>query len=106
MFPILIYDDKRKIIAAIHAGWKGAYKDIINKVIKFMIKKGCELNNMTAAIGPSISLKNYEVKEDFKKKFIKKNKKNLMFFKINKKKLYFDLTSYIYTSLKKNGLKI
>ena len=103
--PILIYDDKRKIIAAIHAGWKGAYKDIINKVIKFMIKKGCELNDMTAAIGPSISLKNYEVKEDFKKKFIKKNKKNLMFFKINKKKLYFDLTSYIYTSLKKNGIK-
>ena len=103
--PILIYDDKKKIIAAIHAGWKGAYKDIVNKVIKFMIKKGCELSDMTAAIGPSISLKNYEVKEDFKKKFIKKNKKNLMFFKINKKKLYFDLTSYIYTSLKKNGIK-
>ena len=103
--PILIYDDKKKIIAAIHAGWKGAYKDIVNKVIKFMLKKGCELNNMTAAIGPSISLKNYEVKEDFKKKFIKKDKKNLMFFKINKKKLYFDLTSYIYTSLKKNGIK-
>ena len=103
--PILIYDDKREIIAAIHAGWKGAYKDIVNKVIKFMIKKGCELNDMTAAIGPSISLKNYEVKEDFKKKFIKKDKKNLMFFKINRKKLYFDLTCYIYTSLKKNGVK-
>ena len=103
--PILIYDDKKKIIAAIHAGWKGAYKNIINKVIKFMIKKGCELNNMTAAIGPSISLKNYEVKEDFKKKFIKKDKKNLIFFKINKEKLYFDLTSYIYTSLKKNDIK-
>ena len=103
--PILIYDDKREIIAAIHAGWKGAYKDIINKVIKFMIKKGCKLNNITAAIGPSISIKNYEVKEDLKKKFIKKDKKNLMFFKINKKKLYFDLISYIYTSLKKNGIK-
>ena len=103
--PILIYDNKRKIIAAIHAGWKGAYKGIINKVIKFMIKKGCELNDMTAAIGPSISLKNYEVKEDFKKKFIKKDKKNLIFFKIKKKKLYFDLTSYIYTSLKKNGIQ-
>ena len=103
--PILIYDGKKKIIAAIHAGWKGAYKDIVNKVIKFMIKKGCELSDMTAAIGPSISQKNYEVKEDFKKKFIKKNKKNLMFFKINKKKLYFDLTSYIYASLKKNGIK-
>ena len=103
--PILIYDDKKKIIAAIHAGWKGVYKDIVNKVIKFMIKKGCELSDMTAAIGPSISLKNYEVKEDFKKKFIKKNKKNLIFFKINKQKLYFDLTGYIYASLKKNGIK-
>ena len=34
---------------------------------------------MTAVIGPSISIKNYEVKEDFKKKFIKKDKKNLFF---------------------------
>ena len=70
--PILICDDKRKMIAAIHAGWKGAYKGIITKVIKFMIKKGCKFQNITAAIGPSISVKNYEVKEDFKKKFIKK----------------------------------
>ena len=103
--PILIYDDKRKIIAAIHAGWKGAYKDIINKVIKFMIKKGCELNDMTAAIGPSISLKNYEVKEDFKKKFIKKDKKNSLFFRDGKKKLYFDLTKFIHSSLKVINIK-
>ena len=98
--PILIYDSKMKMVAAIHAGWKGAIKGIINKVIKFMIKKGCELKNMTAVIGPSISLKNYEVKEDFKNKFIKRNKKNSIFFKNKKKKLYFDLTGYIYSSLK------
>ena len=49
--PILLYDKKMKIIAAIHAGWKGAYKGIIDKVIKFMIKKGCELKNMIAVIG-------------------------------------------------------
>jgi copper oxidase (laccase) domain-containing protein len=48
--PILIYDKKMKIVAAIHAGWKGAYKGIINKVIKFMVKKGCELKNMIAAM--------------------------------------------------------
>ena len=38
--PILICDERIKLIAAIHAGWKGAYKDIIGKVIQFMIKKG------------------------------------------------------------------
>ena len=29
--PILIYDEKEKMIAAIHAGWKGAFKGIIKK---------------------------------------------------------------------------
>ena len=103
--PILIYDKKKKIIAAIHAGWKGAYKGITTKVIRFMIKKGCELKNMIAVIGPSISLKNYEVKEDFKRKFIKKNKENYIFFKLNKNKLYFDLTGYIESSIKNSKIK-
>jgi polyphenol oxidase len=103
--PILICDKKQKIVAAIHAGWKGAYKGIVDNVIKFMIKKGCELDNMSAVIGPSISAKNYEVKEEFKIKFIKKDKKNIKYFKINKKKLYFDLTKYIYSSLLRNKIK-
>ncbi len=72
--PILICDKKIKLVAAIHAGWKGAYKDIVSKVIQFMIKNGSNPKNITAAIGPAISAKNYEVKEDFKRKFIKKNK--------------------------------
>ena len=97
--PILICDNKKKIISAIHAGWKGAYKGIIDKVIKFMIKKGCKLKNITAAIGPSIAVKNYEVKDDFKKKMIKKDKKNLKYFKVNNNKLYFNLTKYVHSLL-------
>ena len=103
--PILIYDDKIKMVAAIHAGWRGAFKGIINKVVNFMIKKGCKTENMTAVIGPSISSKNYEVKEDFKKKFIKKDKKNSLFFRSGKKKLYFDLTKFIHSSLKVINIK-
>ena len=40
--PLLLYDNKRNIIAAIHAGWKGAFKNIVTKVINFMIQKGCK----------------------------------------------------------------
>ena len=98
--PILIYDSKIKIAAAIHAGWKGAYKDIVEKVVKFMIKKGCLQKNITAAIGPCISSNNYEVKEDFIKKFIKKNRKNVIFFKKNKDRNYFSLNKYIHFQLK------
>ena len=68
------------MIAAIHAGWKSAYKDIIKKVVKFMINKGCSPTNITAAVGPCISVNNYQIKEDFIKKFIKKDKKNIVFF--------------------------
>ena len=103
--PILICDKRKNLIAAIHAGWKGAYKDIISKVINFLIKKGSNPRNITAAIGPSISFKNYEVKQDFKRKFIKKDKKNNKFFKIKYKKLYFDLPSYVKSCLLKNKIK-
>ena len=103
--PILIYDNKINMIAAIHAGWKGAFKGIIDKVINFMVKKGCKLKNITAVIGPSISVKNYEVREDFRQKFIKKDKNNNKFFKINKQKLYFDLTKYIRSSLQAHNIK-
>jgi YfiH family protein len=93
------------MIAAIHAGWKGAYKGIIQSVINFMIKKGCSSNNITAVIGPCISVNNYEVKEDFIKKFIKKDKKNVLFFKKTKDKNYFSLGKYIHHQLKALDIK-
>ena len=98
--PILICDKKKNIIAAIHAGWKGAYKGIIKKVVKFLIKKGCKLKDITAAIGPCIAVKNYEVKKDFIKLFIKKDQKNKIFFKKIKNKNFFNLNKYIYSQLK------
>jgi YfiH family protein len=103
--PILIYDKNRGMIAAIHAGWKGAYKNIIKKVVKFMIKKGCSSKDIIAAIGPCISSSNYEIKEDFKKKFIDKDKNNIIFFKKTKNKNYFNLNKYIYFQLESLNIK-
>ncbi len=102
--PLLLFDKKRKMIAAIHAGWSGAFKGIINKVIKFMLKKGCNKNDITVAIGPSIAQKSYNVKIDFKNKFIKKHKKNKIFFKNSNKLIYFDLPNYVKSQLKFNKI--
>ena len=103
--PILIYDKNLKIISAIHAGWKGVYKEIIKKVVKFLIKKGSNTKNLVAVIGPSISEKSYEVQKDFKDKFLKKDKQSKFFFKIRKNKTYFCLNKYVYYHLKKLGIK-
>ena len=103
--PVLIYDKNLKIISAIHAGWKGVYKEIIKKVVKFLIKKGSNTKNLVAVIGPSISEKSYEVQKDLKGKFFKKDKQSKFFFKIRKNKTYFGLNKYVYYHLKKLGIK-
>ena len=98
--PLLVYDKKKNMVAAIHAGWKGAYKEIIKRVIMFMIKKGCKKQNIIVAIGPCIKQKSYVVREDFRIKFIKKNKKNKIFFKKKKDAIYFDLSNFVKSQLK------
>ena len=98
--PLLIYGKRKNMIAAIHVGWKGAFKGIIKKVINFMLKNGCKKDDIIAALGPCIKQNNYNVKEDFQKKFIKKDKKNKIFFKKKKNMIYFDLPNFVISQLK------
>ena len=97
--PLLISDNKKND-RVIHAGWKGAYKGIIKKDIDLLVKKGCNKKDITIAIGPSIAQKNYEVKRDFINKFIKRHKKNKIFFINKNNHIYFDLPNYVKSQLK------
>ena len=103
--PILILDEKKKIIAAIHAGWRGAYKNIVIKVLNKLINLGSNKKDIIAVIGPSIGQKNYQVGKKFKEKFLNKSMKNLTFFKSKQKKIYFDLGKFIYFQLISFGIK-
>ena len=102
--PILILDLKKKIIGAVHAGWKGAYKNIVIKVLKKLIQTGSNKSDIITVIGPCISQKNYEVGREFKDKFLRKNKKNSIFFKLKKNKIYFDLVRFIKSQLISFGI--
>ena len=102
--PILILDTKKKIIAAVHAGWKGAYNNIVIKVLKKLTSLGSKKKNIIAVIGPCIAQHNYEVGREFRNKFISKNKNNLIFFNFKKKKIFFDLSKYIYNQLFSFGI--
>ena len=63
--PILLYDKELQIIAAIHAGWKGIVSGIIaNTVTKMREVYNTNSSHIVAAIGPSISQKNYEVGDE------------------------------------------
>ena len=103
--PIFVYDSKLKIISAIHSGWKGSLKGITEKVLDFLIRNGSKKSNLKVVIGPCIAQSKYEVKIDFYNKFIKNNKNNKIFFKINKKKIYFNLPKFISYQIKKKGVR-
>ena len=63
--PILLYDTKNRVGAAIHAGWRGTVSKIAAKTIVMMQEKFSTMpENILAGIGPSICREAYEVGED------------------------------------------
>lgn len=63
--PILLFDPTNNVVSAIHAGWRGTVKKIIEVAIqKMIINYNCSPKNILAAIGPSISPEIYEIGND------------------------------------------
>jgi YfiH family protein len=68
--PVLLFDPKKKVVAAIHAGWRGTVQEITALTIKMMISEaGCDPLDIFAGIGPSISPAVYEVGKEVWKQF-------------------------------------
>jgi YfiH family protein len=84
--PILL--SSHNAVAAVHAGWRGAYNGIIQNTVDIMKQFG--VLDIEAYIGPSIRQEHYEVDEKFYKKFISQSEENKRFFN----NLHFDLPGY------------
>jgi polyphenol oxidase len=68
--PVFIVDRAKKIIAAVHAGWKSTALEITSKVVHlFLDKYGSYPRDILAAIGPSIGLCCFEVNEEAAESF-------------------------------------
>jgi len=68
--PVLLFDPRRKVIAAIHAGWRGTAQNIVLVAIQKLVESfGSDPADLIAGIGPSISPDVYEVREDVHSQF-------------------------------------
>ncbi len=104
--PIIIYDAKNEVVGCIHAGWKGAFSDIIKNTISEMNKFG-HSKKIYASVGPCIGKKSYEVDKNFYKKFINKSQKNKVYFSNkNKKKKLFNLRKFVTDKLLRLNIKV
>ncbi len=65
--PILLCDNGAGVIAAVHAGWRGSVENIVGKTVEKMCYLGASPEDIKAAIGPHISMANYEVGEEVAK---------------------------------------
>lgn len=72
--PVLIYDNQNKVIAAVHAGWRGTCSRIVEKTIQQMkLAFGTKSENVYASIGVSISPDVYNVGQELIEEFRKSN---------------------------------
>ena len=63
--PVLLVDPKRRAVAAVHSGWRGALARIVEKAVGEMRRVyGSEPRNVLAVLGPSIRACCYEVGEE------------------------------------------
>ncbi|MDE6259339.1 MAG: peptidoglycan editing factor PgeF [Oscillospiraceae bacterium] len=63
--PILFYDPVRRVIAAVHAGWRGTAAGIASTAVERMVDVyGCCPGDILAAIGPGIGPDCFETHED------------------------------------------
>lgn len=66
---LLFSDSASGIIAAVHAGWRGAVSGIVPNTLKKMKEEGSDIQNLIAYISPCISLKNFEIGEEVANRF-------------------------------------
>jgi len=97
--PILIYNEKRDVTAAIHAGWQGTKAMLVTKVLKFMESNfKSQAKDLYVFIGPCISAKNYEVDADvalyFDEKYREKDSSTGKYHLDIKKHNFDQLTAY------------
>ncbi len=64
--PVLLADAERRIVAAAHAGWRGALAGVLEATVAAMTARGARPSAIAAAIGPAIGPDSYEVGPDLR----------------------------------------
>jgi polyphenol oxidase len=105
--PILLADAEAGVIAAAHAGWRGALGGVIEAAIAAMEALGARRARMHAAVGPCIGQDAYEVGLEFQAQFAHTDPASARFFSLPQPggRPHFDLAGYAFHRLTRAGLE-
>jgi YfiH family protein len=106
--PILIYDVRKKAIAAIHAGWRGTVQQLARIAVeKMQAEFGCTPRDMAVAIGSAIGRCCYEVGNDVVSSVQQSagSVEGLIYLSPVTGKPHFDMREFSYRMLVKSGVQ-
>lgn len=104
--PVLFADPDAGVVAAAHAGWRGAVGGILEAAIAEMERQGATRANICAAIGPTISSEIYEVGPEFEAGLLRLDPGKEQYFHAPRPgaRVHFDLPGYVNGRLAAAGL--
>lgn len=100
--PVLLADEQAGVVAAAHAGWRGAHDGVIAATVAAMEQLGAVPARIRAAIGPCIAQASYEVDDGFRTRF--GPGADRFFISGKPGHSQFDLESYVASSLADCGV--
>jgi YfiH family protein len=104
--PILLADRQAGVIAAVHAGWRGATAGVTDQAIAAMISLGATIDNVAAAIGPCLARASFEVDHGFAERLLADDPDNERFLTEGAEgQPHFDLEAYLVARLAAAGIR-
>lgn len=105
--PVLFADADAKIVAAAHAGWRGAVSGIVESTIAEMERLGARRERITASVGPCIDQSAYEVGDDFMDGVVARDSANAGYFVRASAfaKPHFDLPGFVVNRLRQAKIR-
>lgn len=68
--PVLLFDRRNSVVAAVHAGWRGTIGNIVERTLeKMIVDYDSSPKDIIATIGPSISPEAFEVGDEVAEQF-------------------------------------
>jgi len=103
--PILMIDRSKKVIAAVHAGWQGIWRGVIERTARTMIEAfESSPKDILAGIGPGIGPCCYEVGTDVKSLFQDSHEGAHQFMQEREGRTYLDLRGAAQLELSQVGI--
>jgi hypothetical protein len=103
--PVLLAEPEARVVAAVHAGWRGALEGVVTSAVEAMEALGAKPARMVGVVGPCIAQASYEVGPEFLEAFIARDAASARFFVPGAAdKRQFDLPGFVLSRLEAAGV--